>query len=150
MTDCMNALYEWDCLPDFGAGRSEAAWDAIELRRFLAGEPIHARPVGRFERLWRWCKRQPVVAGLTGAVAVTLFLGAVTSSYFAITATAQRNRADVNTARANQKANEAEANAKRADEKTKEVSDEKSRTEAQLQRARIAQYTTQINLASAT
>jgi serine/threonine protein kinase len=43
---------------------------ADDLRRFLSGEPIRARPIGRLERLAPWCRRNPVAAALL--VAVTL------------------------------------------------------------------------------
>jgi eukaryotic-like serine/threonine-protein kinase len=41
---------------------------ADDLRRFLADRPIRARRSSHPERLWRWCRRNPVVASLAGAV----------------------------------------------------------------------------------
>ncbi len=49
---------------------------AEELRRFRAGEPLrHTRAVGRVERCWRWCRRNPVVAGMSAAVVLVTLLG---------------------------------------------------------------------------
>src|SRR5206468_2849395 len=57
------------------AGCEELAED---LRRFRSGEAIRARPVGKVERLWRWCRRNPRTAVLTLAIAL-LTCTAVTS-----------------------------------------------------------------------
>ncbi len=35
---------------------------ADDLNRFLADEPVHARPVGAPEKLRRWCRRKPALA----------------------------------------------------------------------------------------
>ncbi|WP_165075208.1 tetratricopeptide repeat protein [Paludisphaera rhizosphaerae] len=52
-----------------------AARFAEDLRRFLDGRPIAARPVGAPARLWRWCRRKPILAGLSAALAASLILG---------------------------------------------------------------------------
>lgn len=74
---------------------------AADLQRFQSGIPVLARPVGRSERLWRWCRRNPMVAGLMAAVAASLLLGVVFSTYYAMMA--------------NRRAAEAEANLQQAD-----------------------------------
>lgn len=48
---------------------------ADDLRRFLGGEPIAARPVGPFERSVKWARRKPVAAAL--ALVSVLGVGAL-------------------------------------------------------------------------
>jgi WD40 repeat protein len=56
--------------------RYQAAQEvADELDRFLAGKPIRAVPIGYPEKLWRWCRREPAVASLTGTAALLLAAG---------------------------------------------------------------------------
>ncbi len=50
---------------------------AADLRRFLKGQPILARPVSHPERFWRWCRRNPLVASLVATAAALLALIAV-------------------------------------------------------------------------
>jgi YD repeat-containing protein len=46
---------------------------ADDLRAFLDGRSIQARPAPRWERAWKWCKRRPAAATALFAVVVLLF-----------------------------------------------------------------------------
>jgi serine/threonine protein kinase len=66
------------CLQKERTRRYASALDLAEdLRRFQAGEPIRARPVGRLQRGWRWCRRHPAPAGLGAGVALLLLVVAI-------------------------------------------------------------------------
>jgi tetratricopeptide (TPR) repeat protein/tRNA A-37 threonylcarbamoyl transferase component Bud32 len=49
-------------------GSAEAL--AEDLERWLAGEPIEARPIGRLERATRWCRRKPLATAVIALAAV--------------------------------------------------------------------------------
>ena len=68
------------CLEKDRSGRYASADGlAADLERWLSGEPITARPVSRVERCWRWCRRNPLGAGLTAAAAL-LFVTATAAA----------------------------------------------------------------------
>jgi WD40 repeat protein/tRNA A-37 threonylcarbamoyl transferase component Bud32 len=71
-----------------------------DLQRYLAGEAIRARPIGRLQRTWRWCKRRPAVAGLSVAMVTALTVGTGVSVYFALSEATQRQRAETEWERA--------------------------------------------------
>jgi formylglycine-generating enzyme required for sulfatase activity/tRNA A-37 threonylcarbamoyl transferase component Bud32 len=52
---------------------------AEDLRRYLKGERIQARPVGALERTWRWMQRHPALAAMLDVVLLALVALAVLS-----------------------------------------------------------------------
>lgn len=84
------------CLSKEATGRYRSSSDiSDELQRFLNGEPIQARPVGKIETAWRWCRRNPLVSSLIATAATFLILGSTVSLYFAIQAGEEAENARV-------------------------------------------------------
>jgi serine/threonine-protein kinase len=77
---------------------ASAAVLADDLRRFLEGRPIVARPVGRLERAAKWVRRNPALAGMAAAVALALLAGTAVSTGFGIAERWQADRAKKNEA----------------------------------------------------
>ena len=78
------------------AGRRYATAEAVadDLRRWLDGVPILARPAGPWSRASKWCRRHPAVAALSGLIAVTTLLGLATTAWQAAIARDQTARAE--------------------------------------------------------
>ncbi len=57
---------------------------ADDLDRWLAGKPISARRSGSLARAWKWARRNPAVAALSGSVAFLLLVTAVIATMTAI------------------------------------------------------------------
>lgn len=56
---------------------------AADLRRFLAGQPIVARPIGPWGRLTRWCGRNRVLAATVAVASIAaLASGALAYAYY--------------------------------------------------------------------
>ncbi len=93
--------------------RRYASADALaeDLNRWLAGEPIAARPVRNAARMWMWCRRNPTVAAAAGLAAAGLVAVAVLSLLYADRqarlARTEKLRADERTQFANKQAEDA-------------------------------------------
>jgi tetratricopeptide (TPR) repeat protein len=133
-TVCLKCL-EKDPARRYGS----AAALAEDLERFLAGEPVQARPVSSVERLHRWCRRNRVlasvsvlaVAGLVAATTVSLLLAVRESAH-----SAQRDEDAKNLQQALREVVQAQGKTTEAlaDARRKEAEAEAHRKEADRQR----------------
>ncbi len=99
--------------------RRYASADAMaeDLKRYLAGEPIAARPVGSAARFGMWCRRNPALAAAAGLLVAALVAVALLSLLSA-----------------DRQARLAAAETRRADEQTRHAGDE-ARAAARLEAA---------------
>jgi serine/threonine-protein kinase len=132
-TVCLKCLQK-----DPTARYARAANLAEDLRRFLCDEPILARPIPAWERLARWCRRNPRVAALLGTVALLLVvvaLGSLGAAYRIsqekAEAERQRELAELSAAAQKVAREEADRNAELARQNAAEA--RKAQTEASKQ-----------------
>src|SRR5262249_8037607 len=77
-TICLKCLHK-----DPSRRYASAAELADDLRRFLQGDPIWARPPGRVETALTWVKRRPRTAALVAVIAVTVLIGCAVGGWTA-------------------------------------------------------------------
>jgi WD40 repeat protein/serine/threonine protein kinase len=128
---------------------------AADLQRFVADEPIRARPVSRTERLWRWGRRNPGLAGSLSAAAFFLMLGTLVSSLLAVYALDEARRADREAASARESEKSATDNEKLAKDNEKSAKDNEQLARENAEKAREAKewserryYASEMKLAS--
>jgi serine/threonine protein kinase/WD40 repeat protein len=73
---------------------ASAGFMAGELRRFVENRPIQSRMPPAHERLWRWCRRNPVLAALNALAATLAVAIAVISTVSAARLKTQRDEAN--------------------------------------------------------
>jgi WD40 repeat protein/Flp pilus assembly protein TadD len=129
---------------------------AEDLRRFLAGEPILARPVSAWQRALKWARRRPALAGLFLTAAGLLFVATIAA--FALVGYLTRlqyswqledSNALLDAARDRAEKSKKEAEDNRAEAVKQKAEAERQRMEADKLRllAHRYQYAAQINLA---
>ncbi len=116
---------------------SDAGALAEDLRRFRAGEPIHARPIGLGQRSWKWARRHPSTAALLAVVGFAL--GAIVFGNLWYTGLLQNE-----TRRAHEKETESEAAAQEAQKQKAEVFRQAELYRQQLESTRRSLYTIQL------
>jgi len=109
-TICLKCL-EKDSRKRYG----DASALAADLRRFLNGEPILARPVGPWEKALKWARRRPAVAALIGVSALAVLGFIAGGVWYNVRLRAEAERAHHAETEARKRQAEAETARKEAD-----------------------------------
>ncbi len=131
------ALIAHKCLSKEPRERYATAGElSADLRRWLAGEPILARPPGPVESAVRWARRNPRVAGSVAAAVFALVLGTVVSTCLALWALSEARRADAEAAAAREQKEIALAS-------EREAAEQRLRADEEAVRAKVSGELTQ-------
>jgi serine/threonine protein kinase len=110
------------CLQKEPSRRYASARDlADDLRRYLSGESILARPVGPLARTWRLARRQPIVAALTVALVLVVLGGLSGVTLLWLRAEGNARRADQQYQLAEEQRQRAEKHFREAEQKREEA-----------------------------
>jgi serine/threonine-protein kinase len=124
------------CLQKDPARRYDSARALEEdLGRFLAGEAILARPISTPERMWRWCRRNPRVALLSGLVVAAVLAWGTTTSALAVFIKREKDNTEAARLEAVKNAQEARENAKQAERNAAEAREQKAAAQANADKA---------------
>lgn len=113
---------------------------AGDLRRYLTGEPIEARPITRMERGWRWCRRNPAIASLAATIVSLLVVGVaglVVGIFGAAYLAGEANARAIVAAEAKE----------RAEKERQNAIDERNRADEEAERNRRLLYISDMNVA---
>jgi WD40 repeat protein len=129
------------CLAKEPPKRYATATDlADDLRSYLAGKPIQARPVSAPERAVKWIRQRPQVAALMGALLVAALALLVGGIWFTAQLRIERDQAE-------QAKQEAEAARGQAEAEKQEAVRARRRAETDKHHTEMARYAVQIRLA---
>lgn len=112
-----------------------AAQLAEDLERFLEDRPVRARRASALERLWRWCRRNKLVAALSAAVVGLLAVVAVVASVGYVRTSAALRQESYERAQAETARKLADAERNRAEQERQKAEAEYARAEANLRLA---------------